>query len=74
MVTKNKNGVSKNVEKLATEWPKFVEGLKKPATHWSGVWTNKFVEAARSSPYVMGHIDAVAYPLLIILAAASWVV
>jgi len=61
-----------NVKRLSTELPKLWDAiLHKKATHWSGAYVNKFVEAAKASPYAMGHIDAVLYPVgLIALAAA----
>jgi hypothetical protein len=36
-------------------------------------WVNLFVEARRASPYITGHVDAVAYPALIAaVLLAAW--
>jgi hypothetical protein len=44
------------------------------AHHAGGGWPNRWVEAARVSAYAAGHIDAVAYPLLVFVGGAGWVV
>jgi hypothetical protein len=43
------------------------------AHHAGGGWPNRWVEAARRSPYAAGHVDAVAYPLLTFAAVSGWI-
>lgn len=72
------DGIEKNIDKLSKEWartrehlkPEWQRFLKRPwDTH---TYVNLFVEARRASPYFSGHVDAVLYPVLIILAALGW--
>lgn len=32
-------------------------------------WVNLFVETRRAAPYITGHVGAIAYPILVVLAA-----
>jgi hypothetical protein len=75
---KDLDGVDKNIQKAKQEWEKLKNEMK---PHWGRFfkrpfdthsYVNLFVESRRISPYLIGHIDAILYPLLIILAAASW--
>jgi hypothetical protein len=70
------NGFARNLRKLKHEFlqlyrfmgPHFMRWIKKP---WdSHAYVNLFVESRRLTPYLMGHIDAVLYPALII--AWAW--
>lgn len=72
------DGVEKNIAKFKSEWiktrehlgPEWQRFLKRPwDTH---TYVNLLVEARRVSPYLSGHIDAVLYPVLIILAIVGW--
>lgn len=68
---KDRDGLEKNIHKFGEEWRK-VQGALKPNcirffkrpldTH---TYVNLFVEARRASPYLLGHIDAILYPILI---------
>lgn len=51
---------------MIPHWERF---LKRPFDGHS--YVNLFVESRRISPYLTGHVDAVLYPLLIILAVAN---
>lgn len=66
--------VKRNLIKLRSEW-KIVrialENARKEGSH--SPYVNSFVEAARASPYFVGHVDCFAYPLLIVAAVAGWV-
>ncbi len=65
------DGFIKNLEKFSSEYKRLRTEM---APHWSRMWKDKdshsyvnlFVESRRSSPYLMGHIDAILYPILII--------
>lgn len=46
------------------------EDMKKPHRVFHN-YIDLFVESARASPYIMGHIYAVAIPVLVFLAIAS---
>lgn len=69
---RDKDGLEKNVEKFTSEWkklkdamkPEFVRFLKRPWDVHS--YVNLLVESRRCSPYLIGHIDAVLYPILIV--------
>lgn len=72
------DGIEKNIDKLKKEWvktrehlkPEWQRFLKRPwDTH---TYVNLFVEARRVSPYLTGHVDAVLYLALIILAVVGW--
>jgi hypothetical protein len=67
------DGIEKNIDKFKKEWAKLKTEMK---PHWGRFfkspidghsYVNLFVEARRCSPYLIGHIDAVLYPLLIAL-------
>jgi hypothetical protein len=72
------DGVEKNIDKLSKEWARTREYLKPEwqrflKTPWDGhSYVNLFVEARRVSPYLSGHVDAIMYPVLIILATVGW--
>jgi hypothetical protein len=55
-----------NLEKLKLEWRMWFKawkrGFRNPQ-HQSGAFTNAFVEAARVSGYMAGHIEAVVVPV-----------
>ena len=68
----DKDGVARNIDKFMKEWVKLTEEMK---PHWSRFfkhpfdghsYVNLFVESRRISPYLIGHIDAVLYPVLLI--------
>ena len=74
----NRDGLSRNLHKLRDEigdtrlillphWQRF---RNKPDSHG---YVNLWVEASRASPYLIGHIDAIAYPLGMILIAWGWI-
>lgn len=55
-----------NADKLSTEFRLFFQEWREPMpgpTHRGGSWVNRFVEAARESPYAIGHVDAFLWPL-----------
>lgn len=66
--------VKRNLIKLRSEW-KIVrialENARKAGSH--SPYVNSFVEAARASPYFVGHVDAFMYPVLLVTAALGWV-
>ena len=71
------NGFGRNLVKMREETrmlhrfmgPHLKRWLKKP---WdSHAYVNLFVESRRLTPYLIGHIDAVLYPLLAIMLAWS---
>lgn len=37
-------------------------------------YVNLFVESARASPYLIGHVDAILYPTLLVVAIVGWLV
>jgi hypothetical protein len=66
----DKDGAARNIDKFKKEWAKLTEEMK---PHWSRFfkhpfdghsYVNVFVESRRISPYLIGHIDAVLYPVL----------
>jgi hypothetical protein len=68
----DKDGVARNIDKFKKEWAKLSTEMK---PHWSRFfkhpfdghsYVNLFVESRRISPYLIGHIDAVLYPVLLI--------
>lgn len=75
MSLSDKDGIERNITKLRDEWRKVRDGM---GPHWRRFWrsfyrepkdivhayTNLFVEARRLSPYLLGHIDCILYPLL----------
>lgn len=74
-----KDGLERNATKLRDElddarlillphWQRFI---RKPDSHG---YVNLWVEAARASPYLIGHIDAVAYPIGLLLIVWGWIV
>ena len=60
-----------NIEKLDEHTDLTNEGMKPHWKRWlKAPWdvhayVNLFVESRRLSPYLMGHIDAVLYPILV---------
>lgn len=75
----DKDGLEKNLDKLSKEWARLklemrphVDRLKRDKD--SHAYTNLFVEAMRISPYLLGHFDAIVYPLLILglIVAVVW--
>lgn len=67
----DKDGLEKNIDKFKKEWAKLSEEMK---PHWARFfkhpfdghsYINLFVESRRISPYLIGHIDAVLYPIMI---------
>lgn len=68
---KDLDGIEKNIDKFKKEYAKLKSGMRE---HWerlkkdkdSHAYVNIFVEAMRISPYLIGHIDAVMYPVLLI--------
>lgn len=69
---KDTNGIRRNIGKLVDEFINMQESVKKHDRRWeedkdSHAWVNLFVERNRASPYFMGHVDAVIYPLCLIL-------
>lgn len=73
------DGIEKNIDKLSKEWARTRENLKPEWQRFlnrpwdTHTYVNLFVEARRVSPYFSGHVDAVVYPVLIILAIAGWI-
>lgn len=66
--------VKRNLLKLRSEW-KIVrialENARKEGSH--SPYVNSFVEAARASPYFVGHVDCFMYPALILTAIVGWI-
>jgi hypothetical protein len=68
----NKDGFARNIAKIKSEWsesraymvPHWDRFLHKPDTH---AYVNLFVESRRHSPYLWGHVDALLYPIIIVL-------
>ena len=67
------NGIERNIAKLGYEWRRLKDDMgehvirfaKKP---WDvHAYTNLFVESARSQPYFMGHVYAIALPIVVLL-------
>lgn len=67
------DGAEKNLDKFKKEWVKLSTEMK---PHWQRFfkhpfdghsYINLFVESRRISAYLLGHIDAILYPLLISL-------
>lgn len=65
------DGAEKNLDKFKKEWAKLSTEMK---PHWQRFfkhpfdghsYINLFVESRRISTYLLGHIDAILYPLLI---------
>lgn len=74
---KDLDGAEKNLDKFKKEWAKLSVEMK---PHWKRYfqnpfnlhsYVNLFVETRRSSPYLIGHIDCVLYPALIIYILVS---
>lgn len=71
------DGIEKNLDKLKKEYAKLRDGMK---PHWQRFksekdthsYVNLFVEAMRLSPYLIGHIDAIAWPVM--LALLIWAI
>lgn len=66
------DGWRKNLDKLKKEWSVLSTSLK---PEWSRFkrspfdmhsYVNLFVESRRRCPYLIGHIDAILYPVLIL--------
>ena len=67
----DKDGAKRNIDKFKKEWDK-VKDVMKP--EWQRFfqhpfdghsYINLFVESRRISPYLIGHIDAILYLILI---------
>ena len=67
------DGLKRNLARFKYEWimlwhymkPHWKRYLRKP---WdSHAYTNLYVESRRHAPYLIGHFDAVFYPLLLAL-------
>lgn len=66
----NRNGGWRNFVKLGDEGILLMEGMKE---HYARAredkdshgYVNLFVEARRISPYFIGHVDAVLYPIMV---------
>lgn len=67
----NKDGLERNIIKLWEEWKALRDDMGPHLKRWirrpwdSHAYVNLFVEARRSSAYLVGHIDAVLYPLFL---------
>ena len=71
---KGKDGIQRNIGKLIDEYYLMQTAVKAHDKRWkedkdSHAWVNLFVERNRISPYFMGHIDAVVYPVCFINSA-----
>jgi len=68
------DGPMKNAQKLFIGWCAIRERWALHSTRRGGshAYVDRFVEAARASPYVVGHVDAVLYPVLLVLAGIGW--
>jgi hypothetical protein len=71
---KDLDGAEKNLDKFKKEWAKLSLEMK---PHWKRFfqnpfnvhsYVNLFVESRRISPYLLGHIDSVLYPIVLIIA------
>lgn len=73
------DGIEKNIDKMKKEWskvkevlvPEWKRFLKSPFDTHS--YVNLFVEARRVSPYFTGHVDAMFYPCIIVIAVVGWI-
>lgn len=65
MTYKGKNGLSRNFYKLKEEFRKVKVAVE---VTWGGhdPYTNAWVEACRASPYFMGHVLAIAFPISVL--------
>lgn len=68
------------VFKLKAHWGPYKQAWKEgdnTSSHKLGQWTNRWVESARASPYISGHIDAIEKPLFVLgwllLIAPFWI-
>ena len=70
---KDLDGAEKNLDKFKKEWAKLVVEME---PHWKRFlqnplnphsYVNLFVEAARISPYLIGHLDSLLYPSTLVL-------
>lgn len=66
------DGWRKNLDKFKKEWVKLTVYLEpdwerfKKSPFDTHSYVNLFVESRRHCPYLIGHIDAVLYPILIV--------
>jgi hypothetical protein len=63
---RHRTNVALNLEKLSREWRRYRTAWLRgdnTATHVSGRWVNRWVESARASAYIAGHLEAFLYPL-----------
>lgn len=63
-----------NIEKYQREWLRWKEAWvlgDDTATHEGGSWPNRWVEAARVSPYIAGHLEAVIWPIVLALFSVA---
>lgn len=70
---KDLDGVEKNLDKFRKEWSILRLEMK---PHWKRFfqnpfnvhsYVNLFVESRRISPYLIGHIDSILYPTIVVL-------
>lgn len=68
------DGVMKNVQKMYLGWIaiRLRWGSHSTTRRFDHAYVDRFVEAARASPYFVGHVDAVLYPVLLIAAGVGW--
>ena len=73
----DRDGLAKNIDKMRADWRSIREGWRFERATQSG-WTHEYVQrcvtAARRGPYLVGHVDAVGYPLMICLSVWGWLV
>lgn len=74
---KDLDGFEKNLSKFKNDWATLKPILQAGFTRLTNSldthsYVDLFVESRRAAPYLMGHIDAVAYPLLLIAAVVPW--
>ena len=74
----SKDGLARDITKLKFEWELLRQAM---APHWkrwirrpwdTHAFVNLFVEARRESAYLVGHVDAIAYPVIIVLLIWKW--
>ena len=69
---KNLDGWRRNLDKFKKEWTRLTIYLEpewerfKESPFDGHTYVNLFVESRREAPYLIGHIDAVLYPVLIL--------
>ena len=67
------NGIERNIAKLGYEYRLLKRDMKEHVVRFAKkpwdvhAYTNLFVESARLQPYFMGHVYAIALPLVVAL-------